>query len=274
LARALKYAFQFSAVGAAYFLLARFSLELASAYPGPTAISPPAGFALAAVLLGGYRVIPAIFAAAYMANTVSSGPSYAVAAIAAGNAFEAFAGGFLVNRWAGGHHVFTVPAGIAKFTLIAVIAAAINTSVGASIDLDLWVSGHIETIEWEKLATLWFPGWLSDLAALLMITPALVLWATDRPRSFDPGALLESTAIFAVAGAVGAIAFSPLAAGLPTAPLAVLAILPRHGRRCAAVPATRPRRHSFSWASQPGEPSSDAVPWPHRAGLRLSSSCS
>jgi signal transduction histidine kinase/ActR/RegA family two-component response regulator len=226
LARALKYVIQLVAVGTTYFFLARFGLELASVYPGATAIWPPAGFALAAVLLGGYRVVPAIFAAAYVANAVSSDPSYAIGATAAGNAFEAFAGGFLVNWWAGGRHVFAMPTGIAKFALIAAIAAAIGASVGSSVDLGLGVSGRIEEVEWEKFASIWFSGWLSDLAAMLLITPALVLWATDRPRSFDLRPLLESTAIFAAAGAVGAIAFSPLAADMPTAPLAVFAVLP------------------------------------------------
>src|SRR5260370_40058039 len=60
-----------------------------------------------------------------------------------------------------------------------------------------------------------------------MITPAVVLRVPDRPRSFDLRPLLESTAIFAAAGAFGAVAFSPLTAGMPSAAaLAVLAVLP------------------------------------------------
>src|SRR5260370_33558155 len=102
--RALTYVIQLSAVGAIYFFTARFGLELASVYPSATAIWPPAGFALVAVLLGGYRVVPAIFAAAYVANAVSAGPSYAAAAPAAGNAFEAFAGRFLGHSGAGGRN--------------------------------------------------------------------------------------------------------------------------------------------------------------------------
>jgi signal transduction histidine kinase len=226
LARALKHLIQLLAVGAIYFFLVRFCLELTSAYPGATAIWPPAAFALAAVVLGGYRVVPAIFAAAYMAHAVSSDETYAVAATAAGNAVEAFAGGFLLNWWAGGRQAFAAPTGIAKFALIAVVVAAIGASVGSSVDLDLGVSGRIEAVEWGKFAAIWFPAWLSDLTALLIITPALVLWVTDRPRSFDLRALLESTAIFATAAALGAIAFSPLAADMPTAPLAVFAVLP------------------------------------------------
>jgi signal transduction histidine kinase/ActR/RegA family two-component response regulator len=226
LARALKYVIQLLAVGTAYFLLARFSLELVSAYPGASAIWPPAGFALAAVLLGGYRVVPTIFAAAYLANTVSSDHSYAIGAAAAGDALEAFAGGLLVNWWAGGRDVFTVPTGIAKFALIALFAAAISATVGSGVDLGLGGTIRIEEIEWEKFASIWFSEWLSHLIALLMITPALVLWVTDRPQSFDLRPLLESTAVFAAAGIFGAIAFSPLAADMPTAPLTVFAVVP------------------------------------------------
>src|SRR5262249_32708166 len=166
LARALKFIFQFSAVGAAYFLLARFWLELASAYPNTTAIWLPAGFALAAVLLGGYRMVLAILAAAYLANAVSSGPSYAVAATAAGHAIEAFGGGLLVNEWAGGREVFATPAGIAKFALLAVVVAAISPSVGASVDAIIGggvslgpdALARIQDIEWGKLAAVWVPA--------------------------------------------------------------------------------------------------------------------
>jgi signal transduction histidine kinase/CheY-like chemotaxis protein len=225
-ARALKYVIQLSAVGAIYYFLTRSCFELASTYPAATAIWPPAGFALAAVLLGGNRLVPAIFAAAYLANTGSSAPSHA-AATAAGNAFEAFAGGVMVNWWAGGRNAFAAAGGVAKFVVIAAVAATISASVGASVDLGLGVSGRIEQVDWEKLAALWFPRWLSGLTAMLMITPPLILWVTERPRSFDFRQLLESTAIFAAAGAFGALAFSPLAANLPSAaPLAVLAVVP------------------------------------------------
>src|SRR5262245_13334832 len=84
LARALKYLIQLLAVGAAYYVLARFCRELVSIYPGLAAIWLPAGLGLAAVMLAGYRVVPAIFVAAYAANTsiVSLEPDYATAAIA------------------------------------------------------------------------------------------------------------------------------------------------------------------------------------------------
>src|SRR6266700_3631065 len=225
--RALTYVIQLSAVGAIYFFTARFGLDLASVYPSATAIWPPAGFALAAVLLRGYRVVPAIFAAAFLVDALSSGPSYAVAATAAGNAFEAFAGGFLVNRWAEGCNAFAAPTRIAKFVLLAMFATAIGASVGAGVNVGVGTLSLIENVNWGKFASIWFPWWLGDLAAVLMITPVLVLWTTDRPRLLDLRPLLESSAIFAVASALGVVVFSPLMADMPNrAPLGVFAILP------------------------------------------------
>jgi signal transduction histidine kinase/ActR/RegA family two-component response regulator len=229
LARVLKYLIQLLAVGAAYYFLARFCRELVSIYPGAAAIWLPAGFALAAVVLAGYRVVPAILVAAYAANTsvLSLEPDYATAAIAAGQALAALAGGVLVNWWAGGRNVFAAPAGVGKFVLIAVIAAAIGAGVSTGVDLGVGVAAPIEQTEWPRFAAIWAPRWLSELAALLLITPVLVLWATDYPRSFDLSAFLETTAIFAAAGAFGALAFGPLAADMRSAaPLAVLAVLP------------------------------------------------
>jgi signal transduction histidine kinase/ActR/RegA family two-component response regulator len=227
-ARALKYIIQLAAVGAIYFFLARSCLELASIYPAATAIWPPAGFALAAILLGGYGVVPAIFAAAYLVNDASSVPTPVAVATAAGSTFEAFAGGLLVNWRAGGRNAFAAPGGVARFVLIAVITATISASVSSSVDVGLEASGRIEQIDWERLIAIWFPRWLGDLTAVLIITPPLILWVTERPRSFDLPLLLESTAIFATAGALGAVAFSPLAASLPSAaaPLAVFVMLP------------------------------------------------
>lgn len=227
MARALKYVVQLLVVGAIYFFLVRIGLELASTYSGAALIWPPAAFALAAVVLGGYRVVPAIFAAAYLAYAAWSDQPYAVAAIAAGNTLEALAGGLLINWWAGGRNAFAEPTGIAKFVLIAIFAAAISASIGSGVKLGLGAWSGLEPVDWDKFASVLFPWWLGDLAALLMITPPLILWATDFPRSFELRSVLESTAIFAAAAAFGALAFGPLSADIPSAaPLAVLAVLP------------------------------------------------
>ena len=223
--RALKYIIQLSGVGVMYFFIVRFSLELVAVYPGANAIWPPTGFALAAVLLGGYWVAPAVLLGAYAANAVFSGPSYAAAVAAVGNAFIAIAGGFLLNWLAGGRNAFAAPAATTKFVLIAIFIAAISATVGACLALDLGTSTRIEQVDWQKFASIWFAWWLGDLAAVLIITPALVLWVADRLPSLDIRRFLESMAILATVSAFGAVA-STLAPGfVSAASLAIVAVL-------------------------------------------------
>ena len=77
------------AVAAAYFVLAKLGLQLASINPSASPIWPPTGLALAAVLLGGLRMWPAIFIGAFAANATTAGTLATSALIALGNTLEA-----------------------------------------------------------------------------------------------------------------------------------------------------------------------------------------
>ena len=81
-------AIELAAIGLAYFVFAKVGLALASINPSATPIWPPTGLALAAVILWGYRVWPAIFLAALIANVTTLGSIYVSLAIALGNTFE------------------------------------------------------------------------------------------------------------------------------------------------------------------------------------------
>jgi signal transduction histidine kinase len=225
LLRALIYVVHLLAVGAVYFVLEGSALRLAAADPTAVAIWPATGFAFAAVLLGGYRVLPAILVGAFAANALASGASYATAAIATGHTLAAFAAGLLVDGWAEGRNTFAGTRGIAAFVPIAMVAAAVSASVGAGVDLLLTAPGA-DSADWTFLAR-WLPRWLSQLTGALVITPALVLWVTDRPRGFDLSSLAEASAIVAAAAAIGAVVFGPWTADLPNREaLALLALLP------------------------------------------------
>jgi integral membrane sensor domain MASE1 len=70
------------AVGAVYFVLAKIGLTLASINSSTSAIWPATGFALAAVLLWGYRVAPAVLIASFAANVTNAESIYAATGIA------------------------------------------------------------------------------------------------------------------------------------------------------------------------------------------------
>src|SRR6201993_2626068 len=85
-----------------YVIAGKLGLLLASLHASASPVWPPAGIALAAILLFGYRVWPAIFVGAFIVNLTTAGNIATSLAIAAGNTLEALAGAWLVNRFAGG----------------------------------------------------------------------------------------------------------------------------------------------------------------------------
>ncbi|HTQ83660.1 MAG TPA: MASE1 domain-containing protein [Pseudolabrys sp.] len=218
----IKYAGALVVVAIAYFVLAKLGLQLALINPSASPIWPPTGFALAAVLLGGYRIWPAIFAGAFAANATTAGTLETSAVIALGNTLEGLTGGFLINLWAGGRETFATPARVAKFVLI---SAGPATVISASVGV-LTLSAT-DLAPWEKFVPIWATWWMGDVAGALVVTPVIVLWAESARRAFDYRQLPDTIAVLGSAAAVGFVAFSPL---LPrsdyTSPLGFLAILP------------------------------------------------
>ena len=208
-------------IGIVYFLLAKAGLSLASIHPSATPIWPPTGFALAAVLLWGYRVWPAIFLGAFLANATTAGSLATSGLIAAGNTLEGLIGAWLINRWSGGRATLETPTGVAKFALISL---APGTMVSATVGVTtLSLAGYAE---WASFAAVWMTWWLGDVAGALVIAPVLLLWAIDI-RKLSRDELMASGATLLGAAAVGVIAFSPLIEQTPTrGAFAFLAILP------------------------------------------------
>jgi PAS domain S-box-containing protein len=217
-----RYGLALAAVAAAYFLLAKLGLQLASINPSASPIWPPTGVALAAVLLGGLRIWPAILVGAFAANATTAGTLETSAFIAAGNTLEGVVGGYLIARWCGGAGAFATPARIAKF---AIVCAGAPTIISASIGVaTLCVAG---LADWTNFIPIWVTWWLGDAAGAVVVTPVIVLWANTRWRSIGWKEAGDIAMVLGCAVAVGLVAFSPL---LPrseyTSPLGFLAILP------------------------------------------------
>ena len=83
--RRLNYIAGLIGIGLTYFVLAKSGLALALIHPSASPIWPPTGFALAAIVLWGYRAWPAIFLAAMIANATTTGSIGTAISIATGN---------------------------------------------------------------------------------------------------------------------------------------------------------------------------------------------
>src|SRR5947199_3918376 len=113
-----------------YFIAGKFGLMLASLHASASPVWPPAGIALAAMLVLGYRAWPAIFVGAFLVNVTTAGNVATSLAIASGNTLEALCGAWLVNRFAGGTTVFDRPQGVFKFALAAAVSTIIILAFG------------------------------------------------------------------------------------------------------------------------------------------------
>src|SRR5262249_16014937 len=76
---------EFSIIAVMYWLIAKLSSSLGSLHPNASPIWPTAGFALACVVMRGYRVAPAIFLASFAVNAGTGISVLTALAIASGN---------------------------------------------------------------------------------------------------------------------------------------------------------------------------------------------
>ena len=197
------YVFELLGIGIAYFVLAKIGLTLASINSSTSAIWPATGFALASVLVWGYRAGPAVLVASFAANVTNVGSIYAATGIALGNTLEALVAAWLINVWCDGRETFATTTGVAKFALVCVSSTTLSATVGIA---SLIFSGDAPT----AFAMTWMTWWLGDLAGALVIAPFVILWAAGDLHSFERTQWGEVGTIVAATIAVGIIAFSPL----------------------------------------------------------------
>jgi len=158
-------------LAAVYYLAAKLGLRFAYINSSVTTIWPPAGIALAAFVLLGYGVWPAIFAGAFFANITTTGAVLPSIGIAVGNTVEGLLAAYLVNRFARGGRVFDRVRDIIRFTLL---AAIVSTTVAASIGVaSLALGGLVSTTDAPRV---WLTWWLGDAVGDIVIAPALILW--------------------------------------------------------------------------------------------------
>jgi len=190
-------------VGLAYFTFAYIGLRFASINSSATPIWPPTGLAIAAMLLWGNRIAPAIFVAAFLINQLTAGSIFTSLAIASGNTLEAVIAGYLVGHWAKGE-LFDTPLGTIKFALIVLAATAVSATIGVS---SLTFAGYADV---SGFTSVWLTWWFGDLAGALIVTPVVVLWAKSDPGSLKAPQITRTGLIYLATAAVGAIAFGPL----------------------------------------------------------------
>jgi signal transduction histidine kinase len=173
-------------LAAIYVLAGKLGLQLAIFHPSATPVWPPTGISLAAYLLLGYWVWPAIFLGALVVNLTTAGSIASSLAIATGNTLEGLVGAFLVNHFANGRKVFAQQRDAFTFVLL---AALLSTTVSATFGVtSLSLGGYAD---WERYFAIWSTWWLGDAVGALILTPAIVLWVSEHALKWSGSQLLE-----------------------------------------------------------------------------------
>ncbi|MEY2499050.1 MAG: hypothetical protein QOD12_2606 [Verrucomicrobiota bacterium] len=186
---------------AVYFVAGKLSLRLAFFYASASPVWPPAGIALAALLLFGYRVWPAIFAGAFLVNLTTAGNIWTSLGIASGNTLEAVAGAWLIMRFAGGLRVFDRAYDVFRFAL----AVGLSTLVSPTIGLTGLALGGFA--DWTNYPAIWVTWWLGDLSGTVMFAPLVILWLGQPWRRINPARDLEVAILLVLLAFLTAVVF-------------------------------------------------------------------
>src|SRR5437867_1253697 len=168
-----------------YFIAGKLGLSLAFLNASASPVWPPAGIALAVLLLFGYRIWPAIFVGAFLVNATTAGNVATSLAIATGITLEAVSGAWLVNRFADGTSVFDRPQGVFKFALAAVVSTIVSPIFGVT---SLALGGFAN---WANYGAIWLTWWLGDATGDLLIAPLIILWSVASKRRWNRSQAVE-----------------------------------------------------------------------------------
>ena len=185
-----------------YLIAGKLALLLAFLNKSASPVWPPAGLALVALLVLGYRVWPAIFAGAFLVNFWTTPNILVSLGIASGNTLEALCGAWLVNRFANGTRVFDRPQDVFKFASAVLISTTLSPAIGVS---SLAAAGFAQ---WANYWAVWVTWWLGDASGVLVVAPLLLLWSVAlSPRKWNQQQALEVTILLLLLVALAEIVF-------------------------------------------------------------------
>jgi signal transduction histidine kinase/ActR/RegA family two-component response regulator len=184
-----------------YFFAGKAGLSLAFVQPSASPVWPPAGLAVAALLVLGIPAWPAIFVGAFFVNLTTTGNIATSLCIASGNSLEAIYGVWLLNRFAGGSRAFERAQDVFKFVFIAAVTTAISPSIGLT---SLVLGGFAE---WVNYWGIWFTWWLGDFTGFLLVAPLVLLWWTGSRPVWSGKQKAEAAIIFVLLVGLGGTVF-------------------------------------------------------------------
>ena len=199
-------------LAAGYTLTGIVGLSLAIPPGYATAVWPPSGIALAALLLWGPRVWPGIMIGSLLVNlavaltTAEVGVNWASSiialSIAAGSTVQGLVCAAALERWVGVPKIFESGPAMLLFTGIAATACLIASTWGAAT---LNIGGLVSSA---NFLDSWQTWWLGDLIGMLVFAPVFLTWRQSMQIGTKPWRLGEVAVSFTLLAVSTAFVFA------------------------------------------------------------------
>jgi signal transduction histidine kinase len=197
----------------AYAASARLGLSFDALGGIATTVWPPAGIALAALVLRGPRFWPAVAAGAFVVNASTGIPIWGAAIIAVGNTLEAVVGATLLRRFGFDGRLQR----LRDVLLLVGVAALGSTLISATFGLAAAALAHVRPTE--SYSAFWSIWWIGDAMGDLLVAPLICVWATQGRISRRPLRWLEAALLAVALTAVALIMFHRL---IPVRPVQLM----------------------------------------------------
>jgi diguanylate cyclase (GGDEF)-like protein len=223
----------------AYVVTGKLGLLYSYDHPATSLVWPPAGIALGAFLVLGYRVWPAILLAAVLLYAAVLGPVPAVLIMGASNTAEGMLAAYLINRYAGGRHALQTPQNCVRFAALTALACLAGGATIGTAALALF--GHAK---WGEYGVIWVNWSVGAFAGSVIVGPIVMLFTQGSKGRWKPRRTAEAAAAFLAIILIGVAVFFGFPAELRDYPVeltcvpALLWAAFRLGRRSAIVAAT------------------------------------
>src|SRR6266850_8483293 len=192
---------QVALLAAIYFGAARFALLLAIPPGYATALWPPSGIALAALLVLGPRLWPGVWIGSVLATLSIDASIPSAIIIATGSTLQALVLSALLRRHVGIPYRFRHVQQVVKFFALCALGATIAPTV-ALIPLAL-----LYPLPGADLFANWRTWWQGDTSGILLFTPLILSWSVRGTVQWTPRRVLEGVVLAALLLAATLVAF-------------------------------------------------------------------
>ena len=205
----------------AYFATAQIGLQFALVGHAVTLFWPPSGIAMAAILLGGNRYLPAIFVGAFLSNLTSGVALIAVVGMTAGAGLEAWLGAWLLKRYTRFNLRLSEVRDIYRLGLY---GGAISTLSSALLGAaSLYFVGAIDTRQFLSTTVFW---WMGDALGVILFLPAVMAYVFHKPMPWTRAQLSELIALLLATALLTTLVFGELAGAGETGQLGLFMLFP------------------------------------------------